>query len=135
MFLFSYFYTCFHSKNFHFFCVTIKRAIRTYFVTYFVAFFWSFWMFCNNWIYINNVKSFWLISYYFWLFFFIINDWQCSLALRGSGIFFINLLASNNKSFFFFFKRFIESNSFMIVFKNKVFDFTDWHLSYSFGNF
>ena len=52
----------------------------------------------------------------------------------------ISLLASDNKSIFFqafqwiitaFFKK---SNSFIIVFKDKVFHFIDWHILCGFGN-
>ena len=94
-------------------------------------------MLFDNWFYINIVlfsKVFgWLVFIFgcftAFVFFFLITDW---LVLRGSGIFSTNLFASKIffiQAFYWIITIFLrKTNSFTIVFKEKVSDFIDRHL-------
>ena len=99
-------------KKFSLFFFTISRAIRTYLGKIFSLsyslwlFMWSFWVFYSNSFYMNNVsKIFGFLSNYFGGFtycvlFFLINNWKCSWALQGSGIFSVTLVVNKCRSFF-----------------------------------
>ena len=119
----------FRLKNFHFFISLYKELIRTYFCLIVLdnlcdVFDW--------WVFIFDcVTDF--------EFFFFINDWWCSLALQGLGIFSNNLFASTNIFFFQAFHLIItvflrKFKLFTTIFKDKVSDFIDRHLFYSSSN-
>ena len=107
----------------------------------------SFWMFCNNWFFTNNVlvfKSFWLISNYFRIFYwfcvFLSYIWLIVFFDIGRILYFfyyllIRLHAITNLSSQMFHwiitSFFSKSNSFAIVFKDKISEFIDFHLFYS----
>ena len=101
----------------------------------------SFWMFFNNWFYSNYVwvsNSFWLISNYFWLFYWFcvfLNKWlKVFFSIARIRSFFYLFICEQQKIFFYQAFHWIttiflrKSNSFRIIFKNKLFDFIDWHL-------
>ena len=66
------------------------------------------------------------------VFFLLINDWYCSLALLGSAILFRYFSCKKKKNvqmFYWITTVFLRKfNVFIIVFRDQVSDFIDWHL-------
>ena len=98
---------------------------------------WSFWKLTwSFWFYIHIVlviKSFWLLSNYFWSFYWFCFFFFFSFALLGLGVFSVNLVANNCR---FSFSDFLlnncflcKSSSFITVFKDKV-SWVHWSSSF-----